>query len=70
MKNIIILLVALCFASCASDKTIDHIKYEPYGLVNEESIKCDSINYEISFGSTVCAIVFYETIITPIYIVG
>jgi hypothetical protein len=66
----LILLAAVLLSSCANEKKIDNVIYEPYGLVNEDTHKNDSIQYEVSFGSVAFAIIFSETIIAPVYVVG
>ena len=72
MKNLIILicLVALVAGGCASSKNIDGKTYEPYGVFNQDSHKDPSILYEVSFGSVAVAIIFSETLIAPVYVVG
>lgn len=69
------LLISLClliflFSSCAQDKVIDGNKYSTYGLFNEKDLKNDSISYEVSGWAVVGGIVFIETIIWPVYVVG
>ena len=51
-------MLALVFASCAEDKRINDKVYEPYGFFNEEAKKNDSIVYQVSPGSVICAILF------------
>lgn len=70
MKILISIIAALALTACAKPIQKNGKIYEPYGLVNEESRKSPDVKYEISFGSVVVAIVFCESIIAPIYIVG
>lgn len=49
---------------------INGIKYEPYGLVNEQELKSDSIRYEVPTSNIVLSIVFSETFVVPGYIIG
>ena len=71
MRKILILTItAITLLSCASKKKIDGTTYDTYGLANELSNKNDSIQYEVSPGSVICAIIFCETIIAPVYILG
>ena len=46
------------------------VKLQPYGLFNEDVYKKDNVKYEVSFGSVVVGIIFFETIIVPVYVVG
>lgn len=71
MKKILLSLVlVLALSSCAEKKKIDGVTYKPYGWLNEASCKNDSIQYEISSGSIIVAIIFSETIIVPVYTIG
>jgi len=68
------LLLAICLvlvlASCADEKTIDGITYRPYGLLNQETCKNDSIQYEISGWAVFSGILFCEFIAPPVYTFG
>lgn len=66
---LIIWLSIVLLSSCAEEKKINNVVYKPYGLLNPE-VKSDSVEYSISAGSVICAIVFSETLIAPVYIVG
>lgn len=72
MKKILLsLVIALAlFTSCADDKVIDGVRYRPYGFMNADDVKNDSIRYEASAGSVICGVIFFETVIAPIYIFG
>ena len=70
MRILIILLLAVLFISCAENKTIDGKVIPPYGLFNEEAVKDSTIIYQVSPGSVIFGIVFIETVIAPIYVVG
>lgn len=63
-------LTSLLFVSCADDKTIGNVTYKPYGLANEETVKDVNVKYQLSAGSVICAIIFSETIIVPVYVIG
>jgi hypothetical protein len=72
MKRSIIALclTALFLTGCAHPVKQGTMKYVPYGIANEQTKRDPNIKYEISAGSVVFAIVFFETIIAPVYIVG
>lgn len=75
MKNIFILIITiLLLSSCADNKVIEvngeNKLFKPYGLVNEERVRNDSVYYEISPESIVWSIVLCETIIAPVYLIG
>jgi len=69
----IVLSVALV-SSCADRRNFitagQTIKAQPYGIFNEETHRTNGVKYEVSFGSVAMAVIFIETIIVPIYIVG
>jgi hypothetical protein len=69
IKLIILALLALILMSCADAKTIDGKTYQTYGFMNQED-KSDSIQYKASLGSLVVGVVFFETIVVPIYVFG
>lgn len=66
----VLCLIALLMSSCADEKTIDGVTYRPYGLLNQETCKNDSVQYEISGWAVASGIVFFECIIPPIYTFG
>lgn len=72
MKNLLTILCAsiVLLSSCADSKVIDGVKYRPYGLLNEDICKNDSIRYQISPWAVCSGIVFCEMIIPPIYVFG
>jgi len=72
MKKIfIILLVSTLLTSCADTKVIGNKEYRPYGLINENDCKNDSIQYEISYAAVISGIVFSEMMFIPtIYTFG
>lgn len=69
-KLITFLTIVILFTSCADDKTIDGVTYRPYGLLNEETAKNDSIQYTISPWAFCSGIIFVECIVPPIYTFG
>lgn len=69
-KAIILIMIALMFVSCADEKRIDGVKYQPYGLLNRDSRYDESIKYEVSAGSVILSVIFIETIIIPVYLIG
>lgn len=72
MKKIvtILLMSVILFSSCADKKTIDGVTYRPYGLINEETCKNDSIQYQVSGWAFASGLVFCELIVPPIYVFG
>lgn len=45
-------------------------KYDSYGLVNKSRFKSQHVCYHVPAGSIILGIIFVETIIVPVYIVG
>ena len=71
MKKLIVLLsIALILASCAQEKKINGVTYRPYGLLNANTCKNDSVEYQVSGWALFSGIFFIETIIVPIYDFG
>lgn len=66
----LVLLIGFLLASCAEEKTIDGVTYRPYGLLNEDTQKNPNIEYEVSGWAVFSGVVFFETIIVPIYTFG
>ena len=71
-----LLLVAMLFTSllmltaCGNDKEIGGVTYETFGIANQESHRDPKILYEMSAGSVIVAIIFCQTIIVPVYVIG
>lgn len=61
---------SLLLSGCGNDKTIDGRHYDTFGIANETSTRDPKILYEVSAGSVICAIIFSETLIVPIYVIG
>jgi len=67
-----VLAIAACLSlsGCGNDKTINGEYYPVYGIANMEANKNPNVVYEISPGSVIMAIIFFETGIVPIYVIG
>jgi outer membrane lipoprotein SlyB len=63
---VILAVLALSLSGCASSNEYG----QTYGFANKESKMNPNAKYEVSFGSCVMAIIFCETIIVPVYVVG
>ena len=70
LSLVAIILSVVFLSSCADSKTINGKTYRPYGLLNEDEFKNDSIEYTISFGACVSGILFIELIIPTVYTYG
>jgi len=46
------------------------VTVQPYGLGNEQVMKNDSINYEVSMGNVVLSVIFSESVVVPVCLVG
>ena len=57
-------------AGCGNDLSIDNKVYPTYGVANMETHKDPTILYEISPVSVIVAIIFSETLIVPVYVIG
>jgi hypothetical protein len=73
MKRLLIaaaLIAAVGLSGCADNKNIEGQTYQPYGIINKDTIASPNVNYEISGGSVIAAVIFSETVVVPIYVVG
>ena len=75
MKNkLITLFVASTLLSCAESKKINingkDVIVKPYGWMNENTMKNDSVIYQVNTGNIVWSIIGIETIIVPIVLTG
>jgi len=73
MKKVIAVLLivaALCSAGCSSSKNIDGKEYKPYGLLDADDYKSEKVQYKPSIPGMICGVIFFETIVAPIYIFG
>jgi major membrane immunogen (membrane-anchored lipoprotein) len=71
------LLLAAALAStmlltaCGADtKTINGVTYGTYGVANEKDMRNPAIEYEVSGWAVFWSVVFCETIVVPVYIIG
>lgn len=70
MKNSLLIL-AICFllTGCNNHKVINGVNYDVYGVMNQDDKKNPGIEYKISVGSCVAAVLLSETIVVPLYVV-
>jgi len=71
MRKIIATVAALSvlLAGCAHVPRVDP-KYESFGIFNEAQYKSDKVCYKVDPLTIVLAVLFIETIVITIYIVG
>lgn len=63
--------LSLTLSACGADeKKIDNVVYQPYGIVNEGTVKDPNIVYEVSYWSVFWSVIFCETIVVPIWFIG
>ncbi len=77
MKNTIKLIGVMSLfllTSCADDKLINidgqNVKVEPYGWMDESTVKNDSVVYQVNTGNVILSIIFSETIVVPVLLTG
>lgn len=71
MKLTSLLLVMCLFATaCGSNKRLDGVMYDTYGLANQEEIKSSNVRYHLVVGNLVWSFLLVETIIAPVYFIG
>lgn len=69
-RVIMILLIGLSLAGCNNTKTINGVTYDVYGIYNQKDKENPDIEYKISVGSMIAAVLFSETIIVPLYVLA
>lgn len=70
MKNILrIAACCLILSGCGNTKTIAGTTYDVYGLANQTEKMNPTIEYEVSLGSVIVAVILMETVIVPVYVV-
>jgi hypothetical protein len=74
MKKVLCLFVVVCFMfsclACGDAKVINGKQVETYGLFNKEENREKCIEYEFITGNAVLGVIFFETIVAPIYFYG
>ena len=73
MKTLLVVLsvaIAVVVSGCASEKVIDGVNYETYGLLNVDDAKKPCISYSRVTGNIVWSVLLSETVVAPIYFVG
>ena len=73
MKRCIAALLAatLLLTGCEENrKTIDGITYDTFGLITAADKQNPNIEYDVEWGNVVLAVIYFETIIAPIYVFG
>ena len=63
------LIIAFIFAGCAHPIEVNGKTIHTYGLFNPDE-KQNNIKYEVSFGNVVLSVIFFETAIVPVILLG
>ena len=70
-KTVAVGVFALSLSACNAPTMEVHNKvYKDYGLINQDQNKDPNIIYGPNWRNIVLAVVFFEMIIPPIYVVG
>ncbi len=66
------LAVSVCIIQfgCASNKVINGIEYNTYGVVDASENKNPNVRYDVVWGNVIWGTVLLPTIIAPIYFWG
>lgn len=70
INALIVVSMLTMVSACGDTKTIDGATYDTYGLFTENSKKNPKIKYELIVGNVIWGVLFFETIIGPIYFFG
>lgn len=68
-KMIATLCAALLLAGCSNPMTHEGKTYDSYGLISSNE-KSDKVCYKTNITDVVLGVIFFETIIVPIYTFG
>ena len=66
---VIITIICMAFAGCASSKQINGKWYDTEGLATLDN-KDECVHYEFVVGNLIWSIILLETIIMPVYFLG
>lgn len=68
------LMSVMLLASCADSKEFiinnQDVLVEPYGWMNKEALKNDSVIYKVNTGNVIWSVLGFETIVLPLYLTG
>lgn len=77
MKKLLVVLltiVSLILTGCSDSKKLivdgKEVNVEPYGLFNQDTKRVDGVVYKISPTNVIVGLIFSETVVVPVYIVG
>ena len=70
MKYVLTLLLALSLCSCANEKTLNGVTYQPYGWADYQELKSDKVIYKACTGNIIWSVVTFETIVIPVWLTG
>ena len=70
MSIILIAVFLLTVSGCGSNKVINGVEYETYGLFNKDDVRKEGVRYQLIMGNVVWGIVLCETIVAPVYFFG
>ncbi len=72
----LIIIASMVLTSCASYRYLENPRtnkverVEPYGLFNMDTGKNPEVAYEVSAGTVICSIIFFESIVIPVIGIG
>lgn len=69
-KTLLALLLGCALVGCADNREINGVTYGHYGLFNEAEMHNPKVQYELSTGSVIVAVIFCSTVIIPLYVIG
>lgn len=67
---IIVVLMVITTSACSKNAIFNDVEYETYGFINKYEVRNTHIRYKIVWGNVLLGIVFFETIIAPVYFFG
>jgi len=77
MKKFVAILSLVAFSflavGCHSSQVIDGTRYDPIGVYHklaEPEAEAPNVRYDVSWGNVVWSVIFCETLVVPIVLVG
>jgi hypothetical protein len=70
LKNLVVIACLAAMLTGCGGATINGVMYDSYGILNEDTHKNPNINYEMSAWSVIWGVIFCETLVVPVYVIG
>lgn len=69
-RVLIVMSCVLLLGACGENRTINNVRYGQYGPLSPSSQHNPNIEYEVVWGNVIWSVIFSETIIVPVILLG